>query len=175
MDKNKYLQLFKNGISIFNESYQQKKVLELDEKISKLKKDGKNEEEIMKQIGSVDDLIRKVYEENHVNYDIKSKGRFHQQFEKLIEMIHYIIDIMSKNTMKDNLKIMIDLLILILFICLIKIPFIVVRDFGNSLLDFIPIPIVINIWQLIIDFIYIIIAILVFVSIFKRWVQNLKK
>lgn len=175
MDKNKYLQTFKDEISIFTESYQQKKVLELDEKIGKMMQDGKKEEDIIREIGTIEELVQKVYEENHLNYNKKSNGKITQSFEKLFDMVHCIIDIMSKNSTKENFKIIIDLFLLILFICVIKIPFIVVRDFGNSLLDFIPIPIILNLWHLLMEFVYIIIAIVVFISILKKWFQNLNQ
>ena len=78
MDRNQYLQQFKRGIHIFEEAYQQQKVLELDEKINQLLKKKKTEEEALKQLGSVEEVIQQVYQENHVKYQ---KDR--QKVEKL--------------------------------------------------------------------------------------------
>ena len=81
---------------------------------------------------------------------------------------------MSKNSFQGNIKILFDLLILIIFICLIKIPFILVRNLGDSLLSYIDFPYISEIWGILIDLIYIVIAVIVFVNIFTKWFKNLK-
>ena len=54
MKRATYLQTLKNGLQVFEESYQQQKVLELDEKISKLMEDGKSEEEALSILGDIE-------------------------------------------------------------------------------------------------------------------------
>lgn len=173
MNKNQYLQTFKDGISIFEESYQQKKVLELDEKISKLMENGKSENEALLELGDVSVYIDKIFQENHVDQNKKTNG-IGKKLGEFVEVIHHVIDVMSKNDMKSNAKIVFDFLILVLFICILKIPFIVIQDMGASILNFIPIPIVLSLWHLLFDIIYIIVAVIVFIHIFKKWYENLK-
>ncbi len=174
MNKNQYLQEFKNGLSIFEEDYQQKKVLELDDKISKMVNNGKSEEEVLSRLGEVSNLVLEIYHENHVNYKKEKMNFFQKNFTKLVDTIHYVIDVMSKNSAKANMKIIFDLLVLIFLICLLKIPFLVIQDWGTSLLDVFSIPLFVKIWYLIIDFIYIVVAIIAFAHIFIKWFEALK-
>jgi len=73
MNRNRYLQAYKDGLSIFEESYSQEKVLELDARITKLIETGKSEEEALSNLGEVDKLIEKVYFDNHVRLTKTSK------------------------------------------------------------------------------------------------------
>ena len=173
--KNEYLQAFKNGIAIFEESYQQKKVLELEDEISSQISKGKSEEEVIQGLGTVERRIEKVLKENHVNiHNQRSNSFFSSKCASLLEIINHIIDVMSKNNSRTNAKIIFDILILIFLVCILKIPFILVRDLGDSLLSFLEIPIVLNFWHLVIELVYVILAVVVFLNIFKRWFRNLK-
>lgn len=171
MNKNEYLQAFKDGIAIFTESYQQKKVLELDEKISSFMKKGKSEEEAIESLGDVSKQIELIFQENHVNMNHSSKGTF---VKKFADVICHVIDVMSKNSIKANMKILFDLLILILLVCILKIPFILIQNLGESILDFIPIPFILNLWHLVIEIVYIVVAVIVFLHIFQKWFEKIK-
>ena len=81
---------------------------------------------------------------------------------------------MSKNSSKANAKILIDIFILLLLTCIIKIPFILVRDLGNSIFDFFASPLLLNIWHLILELIYLVVAVTFFLNVFKKWFQHLK-
>ena len=174
MDKNTYLQTFKNGLSIFEESYQQKQVLDLEQKISKLVDGGKTEEEALQSLGDVKEQIHLVYQKNHVAEQIQKTSFFTGKYESLLDIIHRIIDVMSKNSSKANMKIIFDILILIFLVCIIKIPFILVKDLGESLLAFLSIPFINTLWNFIIEVSYVFVAVVVFLNIFRRWFQNLK-
>lgn len=176
MDRSTFLQTYKDGLNIFEESYQQKKVLELDDKISSLLSSFKNEEEAISSLGDVSLLVQDVYKENHLALASKKQknGFFSTHISSLSEVIGRVIDVMSKNSVKANLKILFDILILIILVCVIKIPFILVRDWVNSLLSFLSIPILLTLWNFVVEVLYVVVAVLVFLNIFKRWFQNLK-
>lgn len=176
MNRNHYLQEFKNGLSIFEESYQQEKVLELEEKISKLVEQGKSEEEALEELGDVTACIESILHENHVNLKNSNQKNnfFAQKAETVFDVINHVIDVMSKNSAKANGKILFDIFILIVLVCIIKIPFILLRDLGESLLAFLAIPFIVNVWHLIVEIVYIVIAVFVFLNIFKRWFAKLK-
>lgn len=176
LNRNRYLQLYKDGLLCFEESYSQKKVLELDEEITKLVDSGKSEEEAIQSLGSIDEHIKKVKRENHVRIDTiqKKDNFFTTKAEGLWEIVNRIIDVMSKNSAKANGKIILDILILIFLVCIIKIPFILIRDVGERLLAFLSIPILLNLWHFVIEILYVVLAIVVFLNIFKRWFHNLK-
>lgn len=176
MNRTTYLQSLKNGLAIFEESYQQQKVLEIDEKISSLISSGKSLEEALLELGEVSILIQKIYQENHVSYEqVKQKKSFlFNSYEQLFKTIRHVIDVMSKNSSKANAKVLIDIFILLLLTCIIKIPFILVRDLGNSIFDFFASPLLLNIWHLILELIYLVVAVTFFLNVFKKWFQHLK-
>ncbi len=176
MNRTEYLQKFQNGISIFEESYQQKQILDLDEKITKLVQSGKSEEDALKELGNVEKLIDEVYSQNHVNRQKAKEERnfLISHYNQLFRVIQHVIDVMSKNTAKANRKILLDVLLLILLTCVLKIPFIMVRDLGTNLLAFLAIPLLNNIWSLIIEILYLVFAITFFLNVFRKWFQNLK-
>ena len=72
MTRATYLQTLKNGLFIFVESYQQQKILEVDERISSFMEQGKTEEEALQAIGNVEDYLSVIYQENHITYPISS-------------------------------------------------------------------------------------------------------
>lgn len=176
MNRTTYLQTLKNGLSIFEESYQQQKILETDEKISLFIEQGLSEEAALEKVGNVQVLIDSIYKENHVDYaqTMPKKSFLFSSYEQLFKTIRHVIDVMSRNSSKANAKILIDILILLGLTCVIKIPFILVRDLGDSTLDFFANPLLSNIWHLIVELIYLVVAVTFFLNVFKKWFQNLK-
>lgn len=176
MKRNTYLQEFKNGLFLFEESYQQSQVLALDEKINSMIDSGKSEEEALKELGDVTLLVQTILKENHIDRMAleNKKNSFHKALEQLFQVIRHVIDVMSQNSMKANGKIVFDFLILILLTCLLKIPFLLVQDLVGSFLGILAIPWITNLWQLFIELIYLIVAIVFFFSVFQKWFQNLK-
>ncbi|MCI8575276.1 MAG: hypothetical protein HFI09_02270 [Bacilli bacterium] len=176
MNRTKYLQAVKNGLQFFLESYQQQKILELDERISKLIEEGKTEEEAVALCGDVETYINAIYNENHVNRQklAPKKSFLSSSYEQLFKTIRHVIDVMSQNSSKANAKILLDILILLGLTCVIKIPFILVRDLGDSTLDFFANPMLSNIWHLVVEVFYLVVAITFFLNVFKKWFQHLK-
>ena len=95
-------------------------------------------------------------------------------YEQLFQTIRHVINVMSKNSSRANAKILLDILILLGLTCVIKIPFILVRDLGDSTLDFFANPLLVNIWHLGVEIFYLIVAVTFFLNVFKKWFQHLK-
>ena len=81
---------------------------------------------------------------------------------------------MAKNDMKENAKIILDLLVLIAFICLLKIPFLFIQNIGDDLLLSFNQPILLEIGHFILEIVYIVVALMFFMNIFNKWFSNLK-
>ena len=81
---------------------------------------------------------------------------------------------MAKNDMKENAKIILDLLVLIVFICLLKIPFLFIQNIGDDLLLSFNQPILLEIGHFILEIVYIVVAFLFYMNIFNKWFSNLK-
>ena len=132
-----------------------------------------NQEETINSLGSIEEIQDKIFLIHGINpKKVKKQGLF-KRLEELFQVVHQVVEIMSNNKMKENAKIFLDLLVLIFFICLIKIPFIFIRNIGESLLDPFGVPILLTIWSVILDIIYIVVAFMVFVNIFTKWFKNL--
>ena len=104
----------------------------------------------------------------------KKENYFKRKINDLVSTFNHLVDIMGKNDFQANLKIVGDILILLIFVSLCKIPFIVVRNVGDSLLKTINIPIVYNIWALLVELVYLVIAIMIWVNVFPKWFKKLE-
>ena len=128
----------------------------------------------MASFGSLDDIAQNILKKRGIDETkiIHSKFIYHQ-FEELFKTVHRIVDRMSQNSLKENVKIIIDLLILIAFICLLKVPFLFVQNVLDDLLLNFNQPIILEIIHFILDISYIIVALIFFMNIFTKWFQNI--
>lgn len=175
MNKNEFLQQLKNQLILFEETYAQEKVLFYDNQISNQIQSGMSEAEAIKSCGTIDAIVESIFKENHLKYSKQKKRSFLSlKYEEFFKVVNKVVDTMAKNSMKANMKILFDILVLILLTCVIKIPFILVRDLGENLLMFLDNSFVVNIWQLFVEVIYLVVAVTFFLNVFKKWFKNLK-
>lgn len=118
-------------------------------------------------------LILKSY---NINPDVvvKKKKGLKNKFNEIIEAFNGLLNIMGNNDLKANLKIIFDIILLLIFVSLVKIPFIAIRNVGESLLQNINFPLGYDIWGFAIEAVYIIIAIMIIINVFPKWFKNLK-
>ena len=176
MNKEEFVRRLETSLDIFEDSVKKQEIENYLKKIEERTKNGESEEEIIKSFGTMTEITETILKSHGINPQKLSKknGFIYKQFEELFQVIHHVIDEMSKNDFQNNLKIILDLLILIAFICLIKIPFILVRNLGDSLITNLNITFMTGIWGLIVDIIYIIVALIVFMNIFNKYFKNIK-
>ena len=176
MNKEEFVRRLETSLDIFEDSVKKQEIENYLKKIEERTKNGESEEEIIKSFGTMTEITETILKSHGINPQKLSKknGFIYKQFEELFEVIHHVIDEMSKNDFQNNLKIILDLLILIAFICLLKIPFILVRNLGDSLITNLNITFMSGIWGLIVDIIYIIVALVVFMNIFNKYFKNIK-
>ena len=176
LNKEMFVKKLKDKLDILEDSVQEEEINEYVKKIEEQEKSDLKEEDIIKSFGSINEISRKILKKHGINPNkVLKKDRFlYKKFEELFEVIHKVVDVMSKNSLEENAKIILDILILIAFVCLLKIPFVAIRDLGDSLLSYTSIPVLYNLWGILIDIIYIIVAVFVFMNIFTKWFKNLK-
>ena len=176
MNKEEFASRLETSLDIFEDSVKKHEIENYLKKIEEREKNGESEEEIIKSFGTITEITETILKSHGINpKKLSKKNSFiYKQFEELFQVIHYVIDEMSKNDFQNNLKIILDLLILIAFICLLKIPFILVRNLGDSLITNLNITFMSGIWGLIVDIIYIIVALVVFMNIFNKYFKNIK-
>ena len=176
MNKDEFVSRLETSLDIFEDSVKKQEIENYLTRIEEREKNGESEEEIIKSFGTITEITETILKNHGINPQKLSKknGLIYKQFEELFQVIHHVIDEMSKNDFQNNLKIILDLLILIAFICLIKIPFILARNLGDSLITNLNITFMSGIWGLIVDIIYIIVALIVFMNIFNKYFKNIK-
>lgn len=176
LNQEEFIKKLKDKLDILTPEALEEEIKIYESDIESKKTQNLAEEDIIKSFGSLESIEKRILKKHGINPEkvMKKESFIYKKFEELFQVIHRVVDIMSKNDFKENVKIIFDLLILIIFICLIKIPFILVQNLGDSLLSYIDIPYISDIWGLIVDLIYIIIAVIIFVNIFTKWFKNLK-
>ncbi len=176
MNKDEFVSRLETSLDIFEDSVKKQEIENYLTRIEEREKNGESEEEIIKSFGTITEITETILKNHGINpKKLSKKNSFiYKQFEELFQVIHHVIDEMSKNDFQNNLKIILDLLILIAFICLLKIPFILVRNLGDSLITNLNITFMSGIWGLIVDIIYIIVALVVFMNIFNKYFKNIK-
>ena len=166
----KYLEEIKSYLTILDEETINK---ELDNIKNVLLSKGKFEE---LNLVSPKEQASIILKSHNINPDIvlkKHKG-IKNKFKEIGESFNNLVNIMSKNDLKANLKIILDIIILLFFVSLVKIPFIAIRNIGESLLQNINFPLGYDIWGFAIEVVYIIVAIMIIINVFPKWFKNLK-
>lgn len=175
MNKEEFKKKLENSLEIFNEETKREEINKYLEKIVEEEKNGLEEKEAIKKIGTIESIQKEIMILHGLDPKkvVRKNGYIYHKFEELFKVIHKVVDQMSKNSFQENAKIILDLLVLIFVICLIKIPFILVRNIGDSILIVLDIPRILDIWGLLLDVIYIIVGLMIFTNIFTKWFKNL--
>jgi len=158
MNKEEFLLRLKDKIDIFTEE-EQNKILSSYEN---------------GEIRNLEEIQKEIFLSHGINPDKVIKKGFYKKLEELCFVIRRVIDVMSKNEMKENAKIVLDFLVLLFLICLIKLPFLFIENILESLILPFGIPYVITILSVALELVYIVIALVVFINIFTKWFKNLK-
>ncbi len=171
---NKYLEDIRSYISVLDENTINKEINNIKNYLDNNLKDGKKFEEL--NIVSAKEQAIEILKSYNINSDLilKKENFFKRKGRELGNAFNHLFNIMSKNSLKANLKILLDILILLVFISLVKIPFIAIRNVGESLLQNIDFPLAYDIWGITIEVVYIIVAIMIFINVFPKWFYNLK-
>ena len=176
LNQEEFIKKLKDKLEILTPEALEEEIKIYELEIERQKDQNIKEEAIIKSFGTIENIVKKILNKHGINPEkvMKKESLLYKKFEELFEVIHRVVDVMSKNELKENIKIVFDLLILIIFISLIKIPFILIQNLGDSLLSYIDIPYSMDIWGLIVDLIYIVISVIIFANIFTKWFKNLK-
>lgn len=105
----------------------------------------------------------------------KSSKKLFFGFENFYNNLVELANIFNKSDNSKRIKMIGDLLFLIVVTCVLKIPFIFVRNIGDNLVD-----LLFNnninalvIWGLIIELFYVVIALSFFMKTLKKWIKTI--
>ena len=142
----------------------------IEEKVSR----GLTEEEAVKELGDLNETVNDLL----AAYKVKQKDtNYIKKFiNKISQGLDYILNELSNKSGKDILKFVIEIALIILIICIFKIPFLIVKDLGWNIFTSLSSPIsniFYGIWSFIIELSYFIMAIVLFIKIIeKRYFKN---
>ncbi len=142
--------------------------------INKIDASKKPDEEVIKSFGTMDHLVLEVCKRRGIESpSVPKKESF------LVQFYHDLVNLGTflKNCEgKKRGKILLDLLILLMLTCFLKIPFIFIRDLGDQVIDSL-----FNynltffaLWGLAIEVCYVVFALNYFVRTFRKWFGNLE-
>lgn len=100
----------------------------------------------------------------------KKESWFKRFYNELVDLSTVI----KNSDGKKRGKIILDLLVLIFITCILKIPFIFVRDLGDRLIETILNSNInaLAIWGLVIEIVYVVVALSFFIKTFEKWFKN---
>ena len=174
MNRNEFLKVLRKHLSFLNKEELEKEMLYYINEIDKSKK---SDEEVIKSFGSIDDIVKKVCKSHGIDYkNVVKDYRFGGLFN-FYDNLLTIGNIFKKGDSKKRLNIVTDLFILIVITCVLKIPFIFIRDLGDSLIGILwnNNLTILAIWGLIIEIIYVLLALYFFVKTLNKWANNIKE
>lgn len=134
-----------------------------------------SDKEVIKSFGKMKDIVKEIAKKHGLNYKsikIKENG-----FRKFYNELYELSSFLKKSDGKMKLKILTDILFLVGITCILKIPFIFIRDLGDRVTEnfFSSNLTILAFWGLFIELIYVIVALSFFVKTFEKWFLNLKK
>lgn len=173
MNRKEFLKKLRKELSFLEKKELEKEMLEY---INKIDSSNSSDIEVIKGFGSMEDIIKEVCKKHKLNYkQIKEEkqGWFKNFYNDLIDLS----TILKNSDGKKRSKILLDILLLIVVTCVLKIPFIFLRDLGDRLIEAIlkSNVTILAIWGLIIEIIYVIVTLTFFIKTFKKWFSNLEK
>ena len=188
MNKNSFINKLKKNLKILDEDEVKDIIDEYSETIDEKIKDGKTEEEAIKDFGNVDELckeILKAYKINPKYTNEESKFDFNDfiksSADKLSDFTQSIINEFKK---QDNIsleyifEILIKAVVLLFIFAIISIPFLVVYGLGHNILDiiFFPFDIILTIlWGMLVWLLYFVVCVLISIKWFKTDKVEVKK
>ena len=136
MNKEKLTTILNARLDLFNAKVKEEEKKKIIDLVNDNEQKGMSETEAIKSLGNLDDIINNIYISHGIDPKkiTKKKDFFYKKFTELFEVIHHVIDVSSKNDFQSNMKIIFDMVILLGFVCILKIPFILILYFHISLI-----------------------------------------
>ena len=189
MTKKEFIKVLENRLSILNALERQDIIDEYKDIISEKVKHGKTEEEAIADFGNIDELIDgilgayKINPEYYQNDEdagkefLKNGETLIKRFaHKLADFSRGVFDNFRNNsdgiTVELIFEILIKIVIFLLIMAIIKVPFYLIHELGENILEFnlAPIDSILGfIWKVIVGIIYLVVCILIGIAMFSKY------
>lgn len=179
MNKEEFLKKLRKRLDILEDSEIEDIVSEyegyIDEKVSL----GLTEKEAVKELGDFEEIVNDLLAAYKVKPNNKEDNTMNKVINKISIAIDNFMDSLNDKSGKDILRVLIEIIIILFLICLLKIPFSMIRDLGSNIFEEIAFPIgniFSIIWHFIIEISYIIVSFIFFIKMFeKRYFKSLSE
>ncbi len=173
MNRKEFLKRLRKELSFLEKKELEKEILEY---INKIDSSNAQDIEVIKEFGSIETIVKDVCKKHGLNYK-QIKEQKQNSFKNFYNDLIELSTIVKNSDKKKKSKILLDILLLIVVACVLKIPFIFIRDLGDKITEaFLDSNVtVLAVWGLIIEFVYVITAITFFIKTFKKWFLHLEK
>ncbi|MFA5602685.1 MAG: DUF1700 domain-containing protein [Bacilli bacterium] len=173
MNKKKFLKELENRLDVLKEEEKKDILNEYEGHIDLKVKNGKTEEEAVKDFGKIDDLVAEILDAYKIKKDYKKQGdSLDKYIEKFVDTLKEVFKNITASINDDTIGFIFKLLIVLIAIGFLKIPFYIIEHIGRGIfgaLTFNPLDnILIFIWVLVVQIVYVIAAFMLAFSILKK-------
>ncbi|MCX4253670.1 MAG: DUF1700 domain-containing protein [Bacilli bacterium] len=171
MNKEEFLKKLRKRLEVLEDSEIEDILSEyegfIDEKVSK----GLTEEQAVKELGNFNEIVDDLLAAYKVKRTSGEENIFNKVINKISDAIDLFMESLNNKSGKDIVKVLIEIILILFLICLLKIPFAMIRDLGSSIFFELTFPIgniFSSIWAFIIEISYIIVAVIFFIKTFEK-------
>ncbi len=173
MNRKEFLKSLRKHLSFLSKTDLEKEVLYYINKIDSSKL---SDVEVIKSFGTMEDVLNDVCKRHGLNYkEIQKEEQI--WFKKFYTNLVDLSTILKNSDGKNRTRILLDILLLIVITCVLKIPFIFVRDMGDRVVEALLDSniTILAIWGLVIEIFYVVVALSYFIKTFDKWFKNLEE
>ncbi len=177
MNKEEFLTKLRKKLDVLEDKEIEDIISEYEGYIEEKKSRGLTEEEAIKELGDLNEISSDLLGA----YKVKQKGSnyLNKFIDKVSQIFDKVLNELSTKSGKDILKFVVEICLIILLICIFKIPFIFIKDLGWNIFSTLSYPIsntFYSIWSFIIELSYFILAIILFIKIIqKRYFEGISE
>ena len=172
MSRKEFLRLLRKHLSFLTKEELEKEVLYYINKIDSTKL---ADTEVIASFGTMEDILEEVCKRHGLNSkEIQKKDQnwLLSFYENLISLS----TLLKNSDSKKRTRLMLDIVMLLFITCILKIPFLFIRDMGDKVIEvFLSSNItILAIWGLGLEIVYVIVALAYFIRTFDKWFNTLK-
>ena len=170
MKKEEFLNKLREKISILKKEEQDDIINEYSEHIEEKLKKKEKEEDIIKELGDIDEIAKEILDAYKINEEYSNKKTGVKFFETCNSVIEAIVEKFANKSFSEIAKFLLEIIVILILIFVLKLPFLLIESFGADAFYSLFPPasgLLTGIWKFLIEMCYLVVAVVVFVKIFK--------
>ena len=179
MKKEEFLKRLEEALNKLTEEDRKKVLRKYKATFTRKRKAGKSDEEIILEFGNFNDLVSEILKEHNIDSPAQeSAGIITDFFKEFLNVVEDIVKYITEKSPKEIAVLILKIVLTLILISFLKLPILFIRDLGTGILDILFMPlstVLIFCWRFILELIYIIIAITLFIKIFNTIINPNKK